>query len=76
MSFDLIQVHRLKAAGGPVWHLYEQLLAKCDASAYDSPAHRVLQEFQMQWKTNPNGMAEYVHALVAERIKAVEAARG
>jgi hypothetical protein len=76
MSFDLLEVHRLKAQGGPTWHLYEQLLAEADAAMHDSPAHRVLGEFQKQWEANPNGMADWVHSLVAARIKAVEAARG
>jgi hypothetical protein len=45
MSFDLNSVRRLQEAGGPPWEEYCRLVAACDASAYDSPAHRELGAF-------------------------------
>jgi hypothetical protein len=65
MSFDLTEVHRLKAAGDPVWSEYCRLVAECDASAYDSPAHRALGEFQQAWLADPAGTTEAARAEAA-----------
>jgi hypothetical protein len=74
MSFDLLQVHKLKAQGGAVWDEYQRLVAECDASGYDSPAHRALGEFQQQWEADPNLLTERVRELVVRRIETAEAA--
>jgi len=74
MSFDLLEVHRLKTAGGQVWDEYCRLVAACDASAYDSPAHKALGEFQQQWEQDPNLLAEKVRNLNAKRAAVAEAA--
>jgi hypothetical protein len=69
MSFDLTQVHRLKAAGDPMWSEYCRLVAECDASAYDSPAHRALGEFQQAWEQDPNLLTERVRKLVVQACR-------
>jgi hypothetical protein len=66
VSFDLLEVHRLKAAGGAVWDEYQRLVAECDAAMYDSPAHRALGEFQQAWEQNPAA----VMAAAEQRAKA------
>jgi hypothetical protein len=57
MSFDLTEVHKLKAQGGPAWDEYCRLVAECDASAHDSPAARDLGEFRLAWLADPTGTA-------------------
>jgi hypothetical protein len=74
MSFDLILAHKIMAGGPPLADEYQRLVAECDASAYDSPAHRALGEFQQQYEQDPNLLAERVRALVLARIEAAEAA--
>jgi hypothetical protein len=74
MSFDLIQVHKLKAQGGQVWDEYQRLVAEADAAMHDSPAHKALGEFQQQWEANSDLLTERVRALVVARIEAAEAA--
>jgi hypothetical protein len=75
VSFDLNEARRLKVAGDPVWSEYCRLVAECDASAYDSPAHRVLGEFQKAWERGPNELIERVRQLNVARAEAAEAAR-
>jgi hypothetical protein len=74
MSFDLNEVRRIKTAGDPAWSEYCRLVAECDASAYDSPAHRALGEFQKAWEQGPNELMERVRELNVARIQATEAA--
>jgi hypothetical protein len=66
MSFDLIQVHKLKATGGAVWDEYQRHVAACDASAYDSPAHRELGAFQKAWEADQQGTIAAAEAKVAQ----------
>ena len=75
MSFDLNSVRRLKTAGDPVWSEYQRLVTECDASAYDSPAHRALGRFQKAWEQRPNELTEEVRELNVERAEAAEAAK-
>jgi hypothetical protein len=77
MSFDLLQVHKLKAQGGAVWQRYCELLAASDGAAHDAPAHRERRSFEQAWIDNPNVLAEQVRELVVARIEAaqVEAAK-
>jgi hypothetical protein len=75
MSFDLNEVRRLKVAGDPAWSEYCRLVAECDASAYDSPAHRALGKFCKEWEANSNEAMERARELNVDRIAAAEAAR-
>jgi hypothetical protein len=70
MSFDLLEVHRLKAAGGAVWDEYQRLVAECDASAYDSLAHRALGEFQKAWETDPQAVIAAAKATAKHAVRA------
>jgi hypothetical protein len=74
MSFDLNEVRRLKTAGDPVWSEYCRLVSECDASAFDSLAHRELGRFQKAWEQNPNELMERVRGLNVERAEAAERA--
>jgi hypothetical protein len=66
MSFDLIQVHKLQQTGGAVWEEYQRLVSACDASAYDSPAHRELGAFQQQWEADQQGTIAAAEAKAAQ----------
>jgi hypothetical protein len=53
MSFDLIQVHKLKAEGGAVLAKYERLLREANQSAHGSSSELVLGQFQLAWIADP-----------------------
>jgi hypothetical protein len=65
VSFDLIQVHKLKAQGGAAWDEYCRLVAECDASAYDSLAHRALGAFCKSWEQDPTAAGMAIRAAAA-----------
>jgi hypothetical protein len=69
MSFDLIQVHKLQQTGGAVWQQYKDLVAACDASAYDSPAHRELGVFCKSWEQDPQGTIAAAEAKASVKAK-------
>jgi hypothetical protein len=56
MSFHLIEVRRLEAAGGAVLAKYRRLVAAADAAAHDSPAHRALAQFWKAWEQDPQAV--------------------
>jgi hypothetical protein len=53
MSFDLNEVHRLKAAGGKVLAKYNKLVTAADQAAHGSPAEQELGAFQLAWLQDP-----------------------
>jgi hypothetical protein len=67
MSFDLIQVQKLRTAGGLVWQRYQELLSQADQSAHGSPAQQEFGEFCQAWIANPNELAERVREEIAAR---------
>jgi hypothetical protein len=70
MSFDLVQVHKLKATGGPTWDEYCRLVAAADGAAHGSPAHEELGRFQQQWEQNPQAVIPVAEARAKARAKA------
>jgi hypothetical protein len=66
MSFDLVELQRLKAAG-PVWDEYQRLVAAADQAMHDSPAHAELGAFRVAWLADP---AAVIKALVGVDTRA------
>jgi hypothetical protein len=74
MSFHLLQLHKIEAMGGAPWQLHQELQARADQSAHDSPAVRQLNEFRALWLEDCNRAAEWARELIVARITAAEAA--
>ena len=66
MSFWSGEVLKLQTQGGPAWDEYCRLVADCDISMFDSPAHRALGEFQKAWERDPAGLTAALEAEAAE----------
>jgi hypothetical protein len=62
MSFDLIQVRKLEAAGGAVLERYRTLLAACDTAQFGSPDHLAKAEFERRWQVEPAALVAEVEA--------------
>jgi hypothetical protein len=55
MSFNLTEVYKLQAQGGPAWDEYQRLVAAADQAQHDSPDHKALGTFQQQWLADQAG---------------------
>jgi hypothetical protein len=67
MSFDLLQLHKLKAMGGAPWQLHEELQVRADQSAHGSPAQQELGAFRLLWLEDCNRAAEVARELFVAR---------
>jgi hypothetical protein len=56
MSMHHVELLHLHAGGGPLLRRYQELLARRDASAHDSPAHRDLHDFLVRWRADPEAL--------------------
>jgi hypothetical protein len=74
MSFHLLQLHKIEAMGGAPWQLHQELQARADQSAHDSPAVRQLNEFRALWLEDCNRAAEWARGILVQRIEAAEQA--
>jgi hypothetical protein len=71
MSFNLNEIARLQRFGGPTWAEYQRLVAECDVSTFDSPAHKALGEFQQGWLHDPQSVIAAAEAKAAQEGKDV-----
>jgi hypothetical protein len=68
------ELHKLKIAGGLMLQHWNELTARADASAHDSFDAKAKAQFEQDWQTDPNALAERVRAENVRRIQAAERA--
>jgi hypothetical protein len=68
------EIAKLQAAGGLVLERWNELTARADASAHESPDAMAKAEFERLWQSNPNALAERVRVENVRRIAAAERA--
>jgi hypothetical protein len=70
VSFDLLQVHKLKAQGGQVWDEYQRLVAAADQAMHGSPAHAELGAFQQAYEQDAAALTAVVEAKAKDAASA------
>jgi hypothetical protein len=65
-----MEANKIEAAGGLVLQFYKELTAAADASAFGSPAAMAKAQFEKDWETDPNALAERVREINVKRIAA------